>query len=258
MIRSIRYRRAEFLRTGLILLLCAGFRAPAAEEASDPAPLDLLRQGESVLRSSGTVIDYRVEITRPDWQRTLTFRSQQDYPRDRMRLEVLDPLKVRGTVFLKTGKSLSMYLPKLRREIAVSPAMMQDPWMGSDFNNQDLIESGSLVDDYRHRIVARGEHDGRNELTIESVPRPDAPVTWGRLEQRVRGDGLPVSLVYCDAEGEPVRRLSVLEYGEWGGRTIPSRLRMQPTDKADQFTDIVVESVEFDVTLPEELFKPGR
>ena len=258
MIRGIRFCGASFRSAGLILLLSAAFRVPAAAEASDPDALRLLRQGESVLRSSGTVIDYRVEITRPDWQRTLTFRSQQDYPRDRMRLEVLDPLKVRGTVFLKTGKNLSMYLPKLRREIAVSPAMMQDPWMGSDFNNQDLIESGSLVEDYQHRIVAREEHEGRTELTIESVCKPNAPVTWGRLEQRIHGDGLPLSLGYFDAEGKPVRRLSVLEYGEWGGRTIPSRLRMQPTDKAGQFTDIIVESVEFDVALPEELFRPGR
>lgn len=253
MVRSIRFRGV-----GLILLLFAALRVPAAGEVSDPEAVRLLRQGESLLQSSGTVVDYRVEITRPDWQRTLFFRSQQDFARDRVRLEVLDPLKVRGTLFLKTGKSLSMYLPKLRREIAVSPAMMQDPWMGSDFNNQDLIESGSLVEDYVHRIVAQEDREGGTEFTIESVPKPDAPVTWGRLEQRLRGDGLPVSITYFDAGGRPVRRLSVLEYGEWGGRTMPSRLRMQPTDRGDQFTDIIVQSAEFNVALSEELFKPGR
>ncbi len=257
MIRTAALRLIRSVVLGLAFWPPLGLGVLAGERTSDPEATLLLEQGAGLLRSSGTIVEYRLEIVRPEWTRTLRFRSHQDYGNNRMRLEVLEPAKVRGTLFLKLENRLSMYLPKLRREIAVSPAMMHDPWMGSDFNNQDLVESGSLVEDYHHRILSRETQDGTDIFTIESVPRPDAPVAWGKLIQRVRAGGLPVSLEYFDAQGRSVRTLSVLENGNWGGRTIPSRLRMQPSDASAQSTEIVVESVLLDQSLPEELFGPA-
>ena len=135
-------------RTFLIslpLLIAFGLTATAQEAESDPAALELLHKSEALMRSPATVAEYQVDIIRPDWQRTMTFRSLDDMRNNRFRMEILSPRKTKGTVFLKVNNTLSMYLPKLERQINISPAMMQDPWMGSDFNNQDLLETDSII-----------------------------------------------------------------------------------------------------------------
>ncbi len=101
--------------------------AGPANADSDPAALELLGKSEQLMRGSGTEGIYRVQIVRPEWQRTLRLKSIDDAVNDRYRLEMLKPRKIKGTVFLKVNGRLSMYLPKLQREIAISPAMMHDP-----------------------------------------------------------------------------------------------------------------------------------
>ena len=221
---------------------------------SDPEAIELLRKNETLLRSAGTITEYQVKIVRPDWNRTLEFRSHDDYVNEQFRLEILNPRKVKGTVFVKSDKRLSMYLPKLRRAIAISPAMMHDPWMGSDFNNQDLIESDSLIGDYTHRILSRTRDDTGDRIVIESAPKPDAPVAWGKLRYHLRSDGLPLQLEFYDSAGRLVRNMSFSEPKKFGNRTVPTRMTMQPSDKPNQYTEINIENVQFDVPIESELF----
>ncbi len=143
---------------------------------SDVEAVALLRKSENALRASSSVSVYRMELIRPDWQRTMRFRSHDDRKKNRFRMEILSPRKTRGTLFFKEGNKLSVYLPKLRREVHISPIMMHDPWMGSDFNNQDLLEAGALIDSYTHQVVGREVNTGGEVISIKSVPRSDASV----------------------------------------------------------------------------------
>ena len=248
-------RPAALLGTVIFGLLAVVL--PTLAQESDPEALTLLRQGESTLRSGSSIAVYRMELTRPDWSRTMRFRSHDDRQRDRFRMEILSPRKTRGTLFLKQGAQLSMYLPKLRREIRISPVMMQDPWMGSDFNNQDLLEAGTLIEAYTHRVVAREGTGETQTITIESVPKTGAAVVWDRLVQQVRTDGLPVQVDYVNCDGEVVRRMRFEEFMPLGGRQLPSRWVMTPMDKPGQRTEIVLEEIEFDVPIPTALFEHG-
>jgi hypothetical protein len=217
-----------------------------------------LGRTEELLRSGWSVATYRMTVARPDWSRTMRFSSHDDRPRDRFQIEVLEPSKVKGTLFLKVGNRLSMYLPKLEREIAISPVMMQDPWMGSDFNNQDLLEASALLTAYVHRVVARGGSGPGAVLTIESAPKEGVAVVWGRVRQRVRADGVPASVEYLDALGAVARRVELDEVEEMGGRTIPTRWVMTPADKPGHRTELVIEAIRFDASIPESVFTlPG-
>lgn len=234
-----------------LLLACLSTFPAVADD--DPEALALLRKSEELMRGQGSRGTYRVQIVRPDWQRELRLDSIDDRANGRYRLEMLEPAKVKGTVFLKKGDRLSMYLPKLKREIAISPAMMHDPWMGSDFNNQDLLESGALIDQYEHRIAGR---DG-DLVTIESTPKPGAPVSWMRIEQQIRRDGLPVAIHFHCQRGERARVLRFEEPRTLGGRRIPSRWVMQPLALPEQHTLIEIEEIRFDVPPDDSLFNIG-
>jgi outer membrane lipoprotein-sorting protein len=227
----------------------------ALAQPSDPKAVELLHKSEALMRSDKTVAEYQVDIIRPDWQRTMTFRSYDDMRNDRFRMEILSPRKTKGTIFLKVDNTLSMYLPKLERRINISPAMMQDPWMGSDFNNQDLLETDSLIDDYSHKIINREGDGDQAVITIESTPSPDAKVTWKKLIQRVRADGMPLELEYrCERRAN--RRMVFDQFKEMDGRMIPTRWTMTPLDNEGKSTVITLTLIDFDAPFDDSVFSP--
>ncbi|MGD8912231.1 MAG: outer membrane lipoprotein-sorting protein [Candidatus Thiodiazotropha sp.] len=236
----------------LIICSCVSLASESEQEA-----VDLLRKTEALMRSSGTVAEYQVDIIRPDWRRTMSFRSHDDVTNNRFRMEILSPRKTKGTVYLKVKNILSMYLPKLRRQINISPAMMQDPWMGSDFNNQDLLETDSLVDQYSHRIIQREGVGEQAVVTIESTPSATATLTWKRLIQRIRADGIPLEMEY-QCEKKVNRRMVFDQVKVMGGRLIPTRWTMTPLDQAGKSTVITLKSIQFNVPLTDELFNPAK
>jgi outer membrane lipoprotein-sorting protein len=240
--------------------LLAGAPLSGTAGGGDPQAAVALRRTEDLLRSGSSIATYRMTVTRPDWTRDMRFLSHDDRPRERFQMEILEPRKTQGTLFFKVGNQLSMYLPKLERRIAISPVMMQDPWMGSDFNNQDLLEASSVLTSYDHRVIAR-EGTGPGEvLTIESEPKAGVPVVWGRLRQRVRADGIPLSVDYLNPAGDALRRMEFDQVREMGDRTIPTRWTMTPLDKPGHRTEIVLESIRFDARIPESVFAvpPGQ
>jgi outer membrane lipoprotein-sorting protein len=241
-------------RLSWIVFLLPGL---ALAQQSDPQALELLHKSEALMRSNMTVAEYQVDIIRPDWQRTMTFRSHDDLRNDRFRMEILSPRKTKGTIFLKVANTLSMYLPKLERRITISPAMMQDPWMGSDFNNQDLLETDSLIDDYTHQIVKREGQGDQAVITIESTPSPEAKVTWKKLLQRIRADGMPLELEYrCERRAN--RRMAFDQFKEMDGRTIPARWTMTPLDSEGKRTVITLKRIDFDAQFSDSLFSPEK
>ncbi len=222
---------------------------------SDPEAVSLLQKSENLMRSDSTQAEYQVEIIRPDWQRSMTFRSLDDRRNDRFRMEILSPRKTKGTIFLKIDNTLSMYLPKLERRINISPAMMMDPWMGSDFNNQDLLETDSLIDDYEHQIAGREGQGPQAVITIESTPKPDAKVTWSKLRQRIRADGMPLELEYHTGEGA-IRKMVFDQFKEMDGRVIPTRWTMTPLDSEGKHTVINLTGIDFNAAIDQNAFSP--
>ncbi|MET0110665.1 MAG: outer membrane lipoprotein-sorting protein [Candidatus Thiodiazotropha sp.] len=237
-----------------ILITCSS--GSLAGETEQEA-VELLRKAEALMRSSGTVAEYQVDIIRPDWQRTMSFRSHDDIDNNRFRMEILTPRKTKGTVYLKVNNILSMYLPKLRRQINISPAMMQDPWMGSDFLNQDLLETDSLVDQYSHRIVTREGVGEQAIVTIESTPSATAAVTWKRLIQRISANGIPLEMEY-QCEKMANRRMTFDQIRIMDGRLIPTRWTMAPQDQPGKSTVITLKSIQFNVPLADDIFNPAK
>ena len=57
------------------------------------------------------------------------------------------------------------WLPSVQRVIKIPPSMMLQSWMGSDFNNDDLVRQSSIVEDYEHETIGEEEHEkNRNRL----------------------------------------------------------------------------------------------
>jgi outer membrane lipoprotein-sorting protein len=246
-------------RIGVVLLLALAWLAPVARADDTEAVRELVRRAEDALRGSTSEMKLRMKITTPRFERELVIRSWDDRLGDRSFTRVLEPPKDKGTGFLRDKDAFWTWLPKVERAMRIPPSMMLQPWMGSDFTNDDLARESSLSEDYEPKLLPEQTLDGTTLVGIELVPKPDAPVVWARMELWLEKESLaPRRFVYFD-EPEPGRfeALRELEFSDVRtvkGRPLPHRWRMLPKDKPGHSTEITLEEVQLDVPLDDALF----
>jgi outer membrane lipoprotein-sorting protein len=147
-----------------------------------------------------------------------------------------------------------LYNPKINRVIKVPPSMMSQSWMGSDFSNNDLAKSDSLLTDYTHTITGTETHDGLTVYQIESTPKPQAPVVWGMQQLKIREDLIWLSQEFFDEDLESVKTMTTLAIQMLGGKLYPQIWRMHKTAESDRYTELIYTSLKFKPSLPDSLF----
>ncbi len=173
---------------------------------------------------------------------------------DRSLVRVTAPKKDKGNGTLIDDNNMWSYSPKINRVIKVPSSMMAQSWMGSDFSNKDISRVDDIIDQYEHAVLGEEELDGHTVYQIESIPHEDAAVVWGKEILRIRDDNVLVDHSFYDQDGELVKVLVSLEIGDMGGRVVAIRQRMNKVDEPDEWTEIVIDSMEYDLELRDSLF----
>ena len=165
------------------------------------------------------------------------------------------PPKDRGVATLKAEQDIWNYLPRVNRVIRVPTSMMMANWMGSHFTNDDLVKESRMSEDYDAEITFEGERDGFNVYDIALLPKPDAPVVWGRIEITVIQDTLiPTRSFYYDEDGNLSRTMIFDDVKTLGGRLVPATMILIPEDKPEEKTVITYDSLELGLGLKTDFF----
>ena len=86
------------------------------------------------------------------------------------------------------------------------------------------------------------------------MPHEEAAVVWGREVMHIRDDKVLIEHDFYDQDDELVKTLESLEIGEMGGRTIAIRQRMHKIETPEEWTEIQVNSVEYEIDIPDSTF----
>ncbi|MDM8524075.1 outer membrane lipoprotein-sorting protein [Desulfococcaceae bacterium HSG8] len=205
------------------------------------------------MRDKASVCTVEMTIHRPDWERTSTIKSWTKGTKDSL-FVIIAPARDKGNGTLKKGREMWTFNPKINRVIKLPPSMMSQAWMGSDFSNNDLSKTDSVIHDYVHTIKGTGTHDGKKVYQIKSVPKPDAPVVWGMQEFEIREDNIPLSQKFYDEDLELVKALTFSDIKILGGKLYPRQMKMQKADTPDEYTLVEYDELEFKDNLPDSFF----
>lgn len=240
----MRYLRKFLLLTLSILPLCSWALSPT----------DMVERAEDLLWGKTAVGEFDMTISTPDWTRTLSLRAWMDRPAKSF-LRISAPAKDAGISSLRIGSEMWNYLPAIERSIKIPPSLMLQPWLGSDFTNDDLVKESSLVTDYTHRLLAEKSVGGHDAWQVEGTPRPNAAVVWGKIVYAIRkNDFVPLRIDYYDERGELIRTLNYSDIRPVNGRTIPTRWEMQPLAKPGKKTTLLIKSITYDKPVDAEIF----
>ena len=236
-----------------ILLPCllAAFPLFASDDCCDAT--QIVRDAVNHWRGLSSYTEMTMVIHRPDWERSMTMRAWTKGSKQSL-VRVIEPKKDRGNGTLTDDNNMWSFSPKVNRVIKIPSSMMGQSWLGSDFSNKDVARADDIIDQYDHAILKREEIDGHVVYDIESTPHEDAAVVWGREVLRIRDDHVVLEHAFYDQDGKLVKKLESMEVGEMGGRTIAKRQRMVKIDKPEEWTEINVDAVEYEIDLKDSLF----
>jgi outer membrane lipoprotein-sorting protein len=240
------------MRAGLLIAAMVMGLAGAARAAGPDADA-ILRRAYDNYRSSSSLTTVAMTIHRPDWERSLTMRAWTRGQDDAL-VRFTAPAKDAGNATLKLGQDTWVFNPKLNQVIKLPASMMSQSWMGSDFSYNDLAKSEEIITDFTHKLTATGAAGGHVVWTIEAVPKPGAPVVWGKVELKIRDDEVMVEETFFDQDMKPARRMTADKIAPLGGRSYPVEMTMHPLDQPGQWTRIDTQSAQFDLGAPAYLF----
>lgn len=242
--------RHIFLNALLLLLLpAAGF---CQKELT--ATEIVTKANERIKGESSGFSAMRMDIIRPTWNRSISFKSWSKSTELSLSL-VTAPKKEEGQSFLKRGKEMWSWNPTINRMIKLPPSMMSQGWMGSDFTNDDLLNEASIVTDYQHKLTGNEKVGEKDCYIVELTPKENAAVVWGKVVMWIsKGDYLQMKTEFYDEDSKLVKTQTAFDIKKMGGRIIPTRVELVPADKPGNKTVITLESVEFNRPIPDQFF----
>ena len=235
--------------------LFVGVPGPRAA-TPDPPDIDaLLQHLDDLYRSRSSIAHIQIDVTSARSTRSMRLRA---WTRGEEEVLVLieAPPREAGTATLRVGNNLWNYLPKIARTIRVPPAAMLGSWMGTDFTNDDLVKESSLRKDFVARIDRRSDAPAGWWLVLDV--KPDVVGRWARIEMLVSDERLPVEERHYDRKGRLARTMHFDEVKVLGGRRLPARIALVPTDSVVQRTEMRYLDVQFDISLPDDTFSLSR
>lgn len=221
--------------------------------ADEPNADRLIRAAFDNWRAKSSVSEIGMVVHRPDWERSMEIKAWSQGDDDAL-VRFVAPAKDAGNATLKLGDNTWVFNPKLNQIIKLPASMLSQSWMGSDFSYDDLSKANDLLTRYTHKLIGSKQLDGHTVYTLEAIPKPAAPVVWGKIVVQVRDDGVMLGETYFDQDMKVVRAMTADKVAKLGGRPYPVVLTMRPADEPGNWTRLDTKSAQFNVSLPGYLF----
>ena len=240
------------------LAICVLLLWPAGVLPQEPEkPLtakEILDKVDDLFRGRSSRGLATMTVTTAHWKRSLKMEMWSK-GKDKSFIRILAPKKEKGTTTLRSGNDIWNYLPKVKRVIKLPSSMMGASWMGSHFNNDDLVKESRMANDYTFQITSGGQMEGQEIVEITCHPKPEAAVVWGKvLVIANRRSYLPQSITYFDEDLRLTRTMTFTQVAELGSRRLPTVVTMVPEDKSGESTVIHYQEMRFNIDLDDGFF----
>ena len=238
--------------TFVSLLLAVVLLFPGVSSAATAK--EILEKVDDLWRGESSFAEMTMDVVTENYERSMKLKAWS-LGKEHSLFVITYPPKDRGVATLKAEENIWNYLPRVNRVIRVPTSMMMANWMGSHFTNDDLVKESRMSEDYDAEVTFEGEKDGTSVYEITLVPKPEAPVVWGRIGITVVQETLmPVKSLYYDEDGGLSRTMIFDKVKMLGERLVPTVMILIPEDKPEEKTVITYDSLELGLGLTPDFF----
>jgi len=173
---------------------------------------------------------------------------------DKAFTEYLSPAREKGTKMLKIGDELWIYSPSTDRIIKIAGHMLKRSVMGSDLSYEDYMEDPKLSNMYNAELSGDENINGRDCYILELSARKEDIAYYRRKMWVDKERYLPLKEELFAKSGKLLKRLVINEVFKAGKRWYPKRMVFKDVLKSGEGTEFIIDSIEFDVEIPEYIF----
>jgi outer membrane lipoprotein-sorting protein len=236
----------------LILAVLMLTRQSVAETGIDAR--DIIRDAIDHYRGLSSYSELTMTIHRPDWERRMSMQAWSSGSKKTLVRVTAPPRDAGNATLVLADNKVWNFAPRINRVIRIPSSMMSQSWMGSDFSNKDISRTDEIVDQYDHRLLRIDDHEGHKVYVIESIPHEEAAIVWGKEISHIRDDYVELQHQFIDQGMQTVKVLKTLDIQKMGGRMFAVQQRMNILEKADEWTEIRVQTLDFDREIQDYLF----
>jgi outer membrane lipoprotein-sorting protein len=237
--------RGSLFKMKTLFLLVLSSILLLGDEASE-----IIKKLDDNMRGSSIYLELTMRVVSHSHTREIRLENYAE-GNEKSFVKITYPPRDKGITFLSLDNQMWQYVPKIERVIKIPPSMMLQKWMGSDISNDDIVKQSSLVKDYNPKVIAKN----KNITTLELTPKENAAVVWGKIELQVDTDTYTSQKdTYFDEDGKIVRYFIYKNIKQYGKYFIPMYWKVEPYDKKDQYTELILNKVEYDIKISQEYF----
>lgn len=240
----------------IFLVVLIAHAGAAWAEKGPIVPEVLVKRAVDYWRDDSSFTKAKMTVHRPDWERSLELNSWTKGSSKAL-VRFTAPAKDAGSATLSLGDETWSYSPKINRIVKIPPSMKAQSWMGSDFSYRDLTKADDIVKQYTHVLIKQESVSGKIVYTVESTPKENAPVVWGKEVLQIREDLVILRHEFFDQDGKLVKVLEAREIAMMGGKLFPKVMRMTKVEENDNWTEIAHQQVEFKQEFADSFFTVG-
>lgn len=224
-----------------------------AVQAETPAGEQILQQIDANMTSESRISTVRMIIHGRRESRTIEMKSWSRGA-DTAFTEYLSPAREKGIKMLKLADRLWMYSPDTDRTIQMSGHMLRQSVMGSDMSYEDMMDNPRLEETYDAEITGAETIDERVCWVLLLTSRKE-DVAYQTRKLWVDKDRLvPMQEELFAKSGKLLKRMELKDFKQIGNRWYPMKIIFKDMLKNGKGSEFIVDSIEFDVPIPEHLF----
>ncbi len=234
----------------LVFLIALFFVLPSNGQTA----AEIIKKAEEKLRGKSSYAEMSITTVRPKWSREMMLKSWAKGS-DLSLIYITAPSREKGTVFLKKKREVWNWIPNIERTIKLPPSMMSQSWMGTDLTNDDLVRESEKDNDFTHKILGIDTVNGYPCWKIESIPKEDAAVVWGKIISWIgKKHFITHKTEMYDEDLFLVNIMIASDIKQFANKFLPAKLEVLPVEKKGHKTVIQYVALKFDVPINDTFF----
>ncbi len=239
-----------FFLIGMAILTLISNHSPAQELTAD----DILTRIDDnmVYRTAYSELDMIITIGKRVIKKELISYSEGI---EKSFVEFLSPARDRGTKMLKVGKVLKIYFPSAERVMRLSGHMLRQSMMGSDFSYEDMMETAEeLKEEYEVKLIGEEIFNGVPCHILELESRDESRTYFFRKIWVDKEKFIGHKIEFSAKSGKLLKVMTVGDIQSFEDRYYPTRVTMEDKLRKNSKTEMVIKTIQFDVSIPEGTF----
>ncbi|MBN1352458.1 outer membrane lipoprotein-sorting protein [candidate division KSB1 bacterium] len=235
------------------LLFAFALLIPDFSASQTPSGEEILQRIDENISSDNRVFTSQMIIHGRRGSRTILSKSWA-VGEEKSYSEYLAPAREKGTKMLKLEDMLWMYSPFADRIIQISGHMLRQSVMGSDLSYEDMMEDSKLTRHYAATVTGDTTIDERSCWKLELTARTEDVAYHSRKLCVDKERYIPLREELFAKSGKLLKILELKDIKQIKNRWYPGRMIFKDVLKTGGGTEFVIESIEFDVEIPEYIF----